>query len=146
MNFLMRLLNFREKGFLRLDHSEILGNAGLKDQTLAMNWVKRNIKSFGGDPDRVTIAGRSSGSVAVDFHILSDLSQGLFHRSIALSGSVFNPWGFATLEEAEEHAFQLGTFLNNNQSMHSIDGLVRVLQNATAADIARMSNRLPTVR
>lgn len=129
-----------------MDHDEILGNAALKDQTFALQWVKKNIKNFGGDPDRVTIAGRSSGSACVDLHILSDLSKGLFHRSVALSGSVLNPWAFATPEEAEERAYQLGTLVNNNRSLHSIDELVRVLQNATASDIVRMTELLPTVR
>ena len=46
------LINFL--GFLCLDHNEVAGNAGLKDQAMALRWVQKNIAKFGGDPNRVT--------------------------------------------------------------------------------------------
>lgn len=77
-------------GFLALENSEIPGNAGLKDQNLALKWVKRNIRRFGGDPYRVTLAGVSSGAHSVTAHMLSPMSDGLFHNVIAASGAL--PW------------------------------------------------------
>lgn len=62
-------------GFLALNHPNATGNAGLKDQVLALKWVQRNIKVFGGNPKSVTIFGISTGGAAVDFHILSDASK-----------------------------------------------------------------------
>nr|XP_023018918.1 juvenile hormone esterase-like [Leptinotarsa decemlineata] len=81
-------------GFLRLkDPSlEVPGNAGLKDQVLALKWVQRNIKQFNGDPNNVTIFGESAGGASVHYHILSPASKGLFHKAIPQSGSVLNPW------------------------------------------------------
>nr|WGO51719.1 putative antennal esterase CXE20 [Ectropis grisescens] len=79
-------------GFLCLGTKEAPGNAGLKDQVLALKWVKKNIKSFGGDPDQITIFGESAGSASVVYHILSPLSEGLFHRAILQSGSALSPW------------------------------------------------------
>nr|AIY68377.1 putative alpha-esterase [Leptinotarsa decemlineata] len=81
-------------GFLRLkDPSlEVPGNAGLKDQVLALKWVQRNIKQFNGDPNNVTIFGESAGGACVHSHILSPASKGLFHKAIPQSGSVLNPW------------------------------------------------------
>lgn len=81
-------------GFLRLNDPtlEVTGNAGLKDQLLALKWVQQNIKFFGGDPNNVTISGTSAGSASVNYHILSPASRGLFHRAILQSGSVLNPW------------------------------------------------------
>lgn len=67
----------------------IKGNMGLWDQNLALRWVKRNIQSFGGDPDLVTIFGTSSGAMSVSGHILSPFSRGLFKRGILQSGSLF---------------------------------------------------------
>ncbi|XP_031622209.1 esterase FE4-like [Contarinia nasturtii] len=141
-------MNFRvgALGYLRLDHSDILGNAGLKDQVLAMQWVKNNIKNFGGDPERVTIIGHSSGSICVDLHIVSDLSKGLFHRSIAVSGSILSSWGMSTPEEARERAFKLGSLLNNNQSLSNVDDLVSILQKADATDIVLKANSFPQLR
>ncbi|XP_032786528.2 venom carboxylesterase-6 [Daphnia magna] len=79
-------------GFLSTDDSEAPGNYGLLDQTMALRWVRDNIRSFGGDPNLVTIFGCSAGAASVNYHILSPLSKGLFHRAIAQSGSTLNPW------------------------------------------------------
>ena len=61
------------------------GNYGLLDGIAVLQWVQRNIAGFGGDPDRVTIAGQSAGAGAVNFLAMSPLAKGLFHRAIAQS-------------------------------------------------------------
>ncbi|XP_049289989.1 juvenile hormone esterase-like isoform X2 [Anopheles funestus] len=81
-------------GFLKSDASNISGNYGLKDQTTLLRWVQRYIKYFGGDPDQVTLMGQSAGASAVSTHLYIQQSQGLFHRLIALSGSMLAPWSF----------------------------------------------------
>lgn len=58
------------------------GNYGQLDQIKSLQWVKQNIAAFGGDPDRVTIAGQSSGSRCVTALVTSPLAKGLFHRAI----------------------------------------------------------------
>ena len=74
-------------GFLSLGNSDVPGNMGLLDQVMALKWIKRNIKNFGGDPNMVTIMGESAGSWSVTYQMLSPLSKGLFHRVIAQSGA-----------------------------------------------------------
>jgi para-nitrobenzyl esterase len=63
------------------------GNYSLMDQQEALRWVKRNIRRFGGDPNRVTIFGESSGGVSVHALLASPLSYDLFHRAIIQSGA-----------------------------------------------------------
>lgn len=61
---------------------------GLKDQVLALKWVQKNIVHFGGDPSKVTISGLSAGGFSVTAQMGTEMSQGLFHRAIAMSGAI----------------------------------------------------------
>ena len=87
-------LNYRlgVLGFLNTEDGHMPANNGLKDMILALKWVRRNIASFGGNPDRVTIFGQSAGGAAVNHLMLSPTAKGLFHGVIAQSGSSFVPW------------------------------------------------------
>lgn len=67
------------------------GNQGLRDIVAALQWVRRNAAAVGGDPQRVTVFGESSGAGAVNALLTSPLAAGLFHRAILQSGSVLGP-------------------------------------------------------
>ena len=62
------------------------GNYGLADQQAALRWVHANIAGFGGDPDKVTIAGESAGAMSVCNHLVAPESAGLFRAAIMQSG------------------------------------------------------------
>lgn len=81
-------------GFLSTLDQNAKGNAGLKDQTFALHWIKNNIDKFGGDPNKVTLFGVSAGGTTVLYHMLSKKSHGLFHRAISQSGTTLNRWGY----------------------------------------------------
>lgn len=87
-NVIVVTINYRLGilGFLSLDHPASLGNYGLWDQKLALQWVHENIAAFGGNPNSVTIFGESAGGMSVSIQSLIPSNKGLFQRVIAQSG------------------------------------------------------------
>ena len=75
-------------GFLSFGNNLVSGNMGLKDQHLAIQWVRQNIRYFGGDPERITLFGQSAGGISVQAHVISPFNQGLQFSGIAQSGSI----------------------------------------------------------
>ena len=93
-----------------MKESGTTGNYGLLDMIEALNWVKENITSFGGDPDNVTVAGESAGSAAVSALCTSPLAKGLFKRVILESStvaSVIPPHSYRSYERALASGKQL---------------------------------------
>jgi para-nitrobenzyl esterase len=91
------------------------GNYALMDQIAALNWVKKNIGVFGGDPDRITIAGQSAGSASVNCLLASPLARNLFQGAIGESGSLVleNPLlKMRSLSEAEKEGERIAKKLN----------------------------------
>jgi para-nitrobenzyl esterase len=71
--------------------NHVSGNYGLLDMIAGLQWVKKNIAAFGGDPKKVTIFGESAGGIAVSMLCASPLAKGLFHGAISQSGGNFGP-------------------------------------------------------
>ncbi|XP_071943258.1 acetylcholinesterase-like [Antedon mediterranea] len=113
-------------GFFFTGDDVVPGNMGLKDQTLALQWVRDNIAEFGGDPDMVTIYGESAGSFSVATHIVSPMSKGLFHRGIMQSGTVMESLKSESKAVQRSRAFAFGRSLGCDQS--NTDKLVQCLQ------------------
>ena len=107
-------VNYRVGLFGFLAHPELTaespqrasGNYGLLDQLASLQWVKRNIAAFGGDPDNVTLFGQSAGAASVDFLFGSPLARGLFARGIAESFGVNKTT--PTLATAEKNGLAVG--------------------------------------
>lgn len=69
-------------GFLSFDTDEVPGNAGIFDQIEALRWINKNIQYFGGDANKVTIAGESAGSASVSILLLAPQAEGLTDQLI----------------------------------------------------------------
>ncbi|WP_345158512.1 carboxylesterase/lipase family protein [Pontibacter saemangeumensis] len=115
-------VNYRLGAFGFLAHPELTkesphnasGNYGLLDQAAALRWVHENIAAFGGDPEKVTIAGESAGSFSVSAQMASPLSKDLINGAIAESGSMLALQPTVTLAQAEQEGLKLAKSLGAN--------------------------------
>ena len=104
------------------------GNYGLMDQIAALEWVKRNIAAFGGNPASVTVAGHSAGGMDVGLMMLSPRARGLFARAIQQSGTAGFGLPPRTLAENEKIGETLGTLMgiphdeSQIEALRAIDG------------------------
>lgn len=83
-------------GFLSTGDVNMPGNFGLKDQAMAIEWVKKNIKNFGGDENKITIMGQSAGASSVQLHMMSssEWARDMFNNAVMLSGNGNAPYAY----------------------------------------------------
>ncbi|XP_067006820.2 esterase FE4 [Anabrus simplex] len=122
-------------GFMSTEDEVVPGNAGLKDQVLALRWVQQNIAAFGGDPNQVTIFGDSAGGASVFYLLLSPMSEGLFRGAIVQSGSPTT--SLSITHNPRKNAFLVGKALGFTGEFSQ--DLVDFLRNASSDELLTTS-------
>jgi para-nitrobenzyl esterase len=109
INYRLGALGFLNLHALRPGDDSAASNLGLRDQIAALEWVRDNIETFGGDPENVTIFGESAGGMSVATLLGTPRARGLFRRAIAQSGAAHNVSSQDdALAVAERFLFELG--------------------------------------
>lgn len=121
-------INYRVNAFGFFAHPDleqenpegVSGNYGILDQIFALKWVRENIAAFGGDPEKITVAGQSAGCMSVQTIVSSPLSQGMLRGAILQSGG-----GLRALHQTptKEQAWEMGKKLMAHLGVDSIEAL-----------------------
>lgn len=138
-DIILATINYRlgPYGFMCLNTPDVPGNQGLKDQQLALKWIKNNIEAFGGDSNKITICGSSSGASSVDFHLIYS-NEELFHKVIMQSGTALHPWAMLQPDTSAplKLSKQLGfTATNTNDALKFLSSVPSNLLTAATSEL-----------
>ncbi|XP_075161079.1 esterase-5B-like isoform X2 [Haematobia irritans] len=119
-------------GFLSTEDDIIPGNYGLKDQQMALQWIHRQIKHFGGDPKKIILTGFSAGGASTHLHVLQPHMEDIIKTAVAFSGVALNPW--VITRNARSKAFELAHIMGCPSSPNT-ENIKECLQQKSADDI-----------
>ena len=142
-NVIVVTINYRLGvfGFYTLDTPEARGNYGLWDQIEALKWINKNIDSFGGDSQSVTIFGNSAGGFSTILLAFYPPNRGLFQRSIAQSGTAFSPYTMSIFskEISEMISNSLGCGVDDPSSM------ISCIRGKTSSEVFEAYDAIPNI-
>nr|CAA61466.1 carboxylesterase [Drosophila pseudoobscura] len=119
-------------GFVSTGDADLSGNFGLKDQRLALLWIKQNIASFGGEPENILVIGHSAGGGSVHLQVLREDFSKLAKAAISFSGNALDPW--VVQQGGRGRAFELGRIVGCGQASDSVT-LKKCLKSKPASEI-----------
>nr|CAA61458.1 carboxylesterase [Drosophila pseudoobscura] len=119
-------------GFVSTGDADLSGNFGLKDQRLALLWIKQNIARFGGEPENILVIGHSAGGASVHLQVLREDFSKLAKAAISFSGNALDPW--VVQQGGRGRAFELGRIVGCGQASDSVT-LKKCLKSKPASEI-----------
>jgi para-nitrobenzyl esterase len=136
INYRLGVLGYFAHPELSAESSQkISGNYGLLDQIAALEWIKKNIAAFGGDPANVTIAGESAGGLSVMYLLAAPPARGLFAKAIAQSAYMISTPELNTSHFGDSPAEANGVSLAAKLGASNLAAL-RAMSPATLTDSA----------
>jgi para-nitrobenzyl esterase len=120
----------------------ISGNYGLLDQILALEWVQKNIASFGGDAGNVTIAGESAGGLSVMYLMAAPSARGLFAKAVAQSAYMVSAQELRTASHDQYSGEAIGMWLSGKLGAGELAGM-RSMDAQKITDIAATNGFFP---
>ena len=121
------------QGFLYTGTDDAPGNMGLLDQQLAIKWIYDNIEVFGGDRNKITLFGESSGAASISHHLIAPTSWPYFNNAIMLSGTSLSHWSVESPTYLLAHTHHLANITNCSHTDSS--EMVKCLRNMDAYDL-----------
>lgn len=122
-------------GFMSLGTPEYSGNMGLKDQQLALKWVRSNINHFSGDHQRILLFGQSAGAASAHFHVLSSESRKYFRNAALLSGTAENSWAIYEGKDHLELVHKIANQLSGKKPNRTLEELIKFMETVPAEKI-----------
>ncbi|XP_061171369.1 neuroligin-2-like isoform X2 [Saccostrea echinata] len=122
-------------GFLGTGHPNANGNQALLDLLAVLTWIKENIASFDGDPNRVTLFGHGHGAALVNFLLFVQTvkRENLFHRAILMSGSAGSSWSQSV--DPLACAQKLAVNVNCSKYINESAKLIQCFKNKTTEEL-----------
>ncbi len=124
INYRVGVLGFLALPELRDAQTGSVGNYGMLDQLLALQWVHDNIRAFGGNPDNVTVFGQSAGAISGQCILSSPLARGLYHKAILQSAAGYR--NDVTHARSLEEAYEAGKAILEQCGAKSVEELYEV--------------------